>query len=59
MQANERWISGELTLEDMLADPIVRLLMAHDGLTEDAVRSACEQAVRRLRSGGRDLTEAA
>lgn len=59
MQSKERWISGEPTLDEMLADPIVRLLMVYDGLNEEAVRDACELAVRRLRGRSDDMTEAA
>ena len=59
MQSNERWISGEPTLDEMLADPIVRLLMACDGLNEESVRDACKLAAQRLRGRSDGMTEAA
>ena len=59
MQPNERWISGEATLDEMLADPIVRLLMARDGLSEESIREACTRAARRLRGRSDGITEAA
>ena len=59
MQPNAHWLSGEASLDEMLADPIVRTLMARDGLDEEAVRRACREAVRRLRSGRQGIDEAA
>jgi len=59
MQSNERWLSGEPTLDEMLADPIVRTLMAHDGLSEEAVRGAFEHAAKRRRARSDDMTQAA
>ena len=50
MQGSERWLSGESTLDDMLADPIVRILMERDGLSEDSVRCAFQDAAKRLRA---------
>jgi hypothetical protein len=38
----------ELTLEEMLADPIVRLVMLRDGTCADEVRAMMEAARRRL-----------
>lgn len=59
MQPNERWISGEATLDEMLADPIVRLLMAHDGVSEESVREALALAAERRRARAGGMTEAA
>ncbi len=50
MQASERWLSGEPSLDDMLKDPIVRLVMKRDGLSEDAVRAVFKDAAERLRA---------
>ena len=50
MQGSELWLSGEPSLDDMLADPIVRILMEHDGLSEDMVRAVFQDAARRLRA---------
>ncbi len=54
MHGDERWIHGEASLDEMLADPIVRILMECDGLSEQSVRGAFEDAAKRLkaRSGG-------
>ena len=59
MQGSERWLSGEPTLDDMLADPIVRMLMEHDGLSEDSVRRVFEEAAKRLRARSEGVDRAA
>lgn len=41
---------GEPKISDMLADPIVRLLIARDGWTPDGVRAAMAAASRSLRN---------
>ncbi|MET2825459.1 hypothetical protein [Mesorhizobium shangrilense] len=51
----------ELTLEEMLSDPIVLLLMRSDGLNPDDVRAALEMAEKTQRSrmaGIRDRRQA-
>jgi hypothetical protein len=39
MTANDAWLRGEASLEKMLDDPIVRLVMERDGLDKEAVQS--------------------
>ncbi len=39
MTASEVWLRGEVSLEEMLDDPIVRLVMERDGLDKEAVQS--------------------
>ncbi len=39
MPANYVWLRGEASLEEMLEDPIVRLVMERDGLDKEAVQS--------------------
>ena len=39
MPANDVWLRGEASLEEMLEDPIVRLVMERDGLDKEAVQS--------------------
>ena len=39
MTANDVWLRGEVSLEEMLDDPIVRLVMERDGLDKEAVQS--------------------
>ena len=39
MTASEVWLRGEVSLEEMLEDPIVRLVMERDGLDKEAVQS--------------------
>ncbi|MNT74628.1 hypothetical protein D3C72_2134630 [compost metagenome] len=41
----------ELTLDEMLDDPIVRLLMARDGVNEDELRDLAAQTRGRRRPG--------
>ena len=41
----------ELTLDDLLADPLVELVMRSDGLTRGSVRSVMEGVRRHLRDG--------
>jgi hypothetical protein len=50
MQGSERWLSGEPKLDDMLKDPIVRMLIKRDGLSEDMVRRVFQDAAKRLRA---------
>ncbi|MDX1574860.1 MAG: hypothetical protein R3285_01625 [Kiloniellales bacterium] len=59
MQISERWLSGEPSLDDMLKDPIVRLLMKHDGLSEDTVRAVFQDAAKRLRARSNRIGRAA
>ncbi len=40
MQNGKVWLQGEVSLDEMLEDPIVRLVMARDGLEKEAVQSA-------------------
>jgi hypothetical protein len=44
---------GELTLEEMLADPIVQAVMRSDGVRAEEVRAVVEEARRRLFPSGR------
>ncbi len=39
MPANDVWLRGEVSLKEMLEDPIVRLVMERDGLDKEAVQS--------------------
>jgi hypothetical protein len=48
-----RFRPEEPPLEEMLDDPIVRLVMRRDGIGPDEVLSTLEGAYRRLRSSGR------
>ena len=48
MPANEVWLRGEASLEEMLEDPIVRLVMERDGLDKEAVQSVCLAAAARI-----------
>ena len=47
MAANEVWIRGEASLQEMLEDPIVRLVMERDGLDRETVQSVCLAAAAR------------
>ncbi|MEN3951481.1 hypothetical protein [Iodidimonas sp. SYSU 1G8] len=40
-----RYVDREMTLQEMLADPIVRAVMARDGVTEAAIHAALERAL--------------
>ena len=51
MPHNEDWLWGEASLEEIFADPIVRLVMQRDGLDEKMVRSALAAASKRKNSG--------
>ena len=48
-----RFRAEEPPLDEMLDDPIVRLLMLRDGIGPEEVLSTLEGAYRRLRSSGR------
>ena len=59
MQGSELWLSGEPSLDDMLKDPIVRILMKRDGLSEEMVRAVFRDAARRLRARSERVERAA
>ena len=48
-----RYRAEEPPLEEMLDDPIVRLLMRRDGIGPDEVLSTLDRAYRRLKRSGR------
>ena len=50
MQNGKVWLRGEVSLDEMLEDPIVRLLMERDGLDKEAVQSAFLAASARIAS---------
>lgn len=41
-----RYVDQELTVEDMLADPIVQILMRYDGISASDVRHTIEQVTQ-------------
>jgi hypothetical protein len=43
----------------MLADPIVRMLMERDGLTDESVRGTFEDAAKRMRTRAGERNRAA
>jgi hypothetical protein len=47
MATNDVWLRGEASLEEMLEDPIVRLVMERDGLDRETVQSVCLAAAAR------------
>jgi hypothetical protein len=47
MPASEVWLRGEVSLDEMLEDPIVRLVMERDGLDKEAVQSVFLAAAAR------------
>ncbi len=59
MQSEDRWLCGEPTLDEMLADPIVRMVMARDGVSDETVRGVFEEAAKRLRARPGGVTRAA
>jgi len=42
------WLKGEPSLEETLADPIVRLVLARSGLTVQDLHGVIEEAARKL-----------
>lgn len=59
MHDDERWICGEPSLDEMLADPIVRILMERDGVSERSVRGVFEDAAKRLKAHSGNVDRAA
>ncbi len=47
MQNAKVWLRGEVSLDEMLEDPIVRLVMERDGLDKETVQSVCLAAAAR------------
>ena len=50
---NELNLAGEPRISDVLADPIVQLLIERDGWTPDSVRAALAAAATHLDQGHR------
>jgi hypothetical protein len=48
MQNGKVWLRGEVSLDEMLEDPIVRLVMERDGLDKEAVQSVFLAASARI-----------
>jgi hypothetical protein len=46
----DEWLCGEPAIDDMLDDPIVRLVMRRDGITERDVRAAIAPMIAVLRA---------
>ena len=44
----DRWLENEPSLTDLMADPIMTLLLVGDGIDKHQVQRAVEQARRRL-----------
>lgn len=59
MQSTEPRPCSEPTLDEMLADPIVRMLMERDGLTDESVRGTFEDAAKRMRTRAGERNRAA
>jgi len=59
LRPHDPWRTGEPSLDEALADPIVHLLMARDRLRPDQVRPLMETARDRLAGGLCPLTLAA
>lgn len=49
----------EPSVDEMLSDPVVRLVMARDGLSDEAVRAFISDAKRRLAATGEPGAEPA
>ena len=47
--SSKAWFCGEPSVEELLSDPIVHLVMARDGLSPKQVRTHLRAAARRLR----------
>ena len=45
--ANEGWLRGEVSLREMLEEPIVRMVLARDGWDKDQVQAALLAAALR------------
>ncbi len=44
----DRWLEAEPSLADLMADPIMTLLLVGDGIDKHQVQRAVEQARRRM-----------
>lgn len=59
MRQTEAWLQGEPTLQDVMSDPIVLLLMRQDGLTPETVWAIIQETSARLREQPERAAEAA
>ena len=56
---DEKISNVEPTLDELLRDPIVRLVMQRDGINEDTVRCFAREAARSLQSSQTTACQAA
>lgn len=47
MSANDEWLRGEVSVTEMLEDPIVRIVMERDGLDKEQVQAVFLAAAKR------------
>jgi len=59
MCQTEAWFQGEPTLQDVMSDPIVLLLMRQDGLIPETVWAIIRETSARLREQPERTVEAA
>jgi hypothetical protein len=52
LRAADRWLTKgcEPTLDELLADPIIRMLMARDGVSEAAIRQLADKIQNGIRA---------
>ncbi len=48
MRDTSSWLSGEASIDELMADPIVRLVMRSDGVSEGELRALLRTASARL-----------
>ena len=53
------WLSGESTVDEMLLDPTVIIMMRRDGVEPDVVRSLIRDVSRRLKRDTRSTIQPA
>jgi hypothetical protein len=58
MSADAEWLRGEVSLAEMLEDPIVCLVMERDGLDKEQVQAAFLAAVTRSKRRRESHTKA-
>ncbi len=49
MRETSSWLSGEASIDELMADPIVQLVMRSDGVSEGELRALLRTASDKLR----------
>ena len=57
MRQSESWFHGEPSIQEMMSDPLVHLVMRRDGLTPESVWAVIQAASIKLQLEAKEVAE--